>query len=252
MARKFPASPPEESEGWLTSYADLMSLLSCFFMLMMAFANYDPPGFEQKARIVAQTFTKSGAVAELDLEKLKSEMAHHPDFENRTKITLKDGELVIVFTGSAVFGEGQINLDQGTLEMVDTLIDLIKSHNLEYRILIEGHADKDEGLLANMSHWSLSAARAAGVIGRFEYFGFKSEKMVALAKGDREPVSDYKKALKAGVMPREIAKLNRRVVIRVLEPISDRPVKMGFGVLFKDAAEEDSASDAALFKQDTN
>lgn len=252
MARKFPASPPEEAEGWLTSYADLMSLLTCFFMLMMAFANYDPPGFEQKARIVAQTFTKSGAVAELDLEKLKSEMAHHPEFENRMKITLKDGELVIVFTGSAVFGEGQTSLDQGTLEMVDTLIDLIKSHNLEYRILIEGHADKDEGLLANMSHWSLSAARAAGVISRFEYFGFKSEKMVALAKGDREPVSDYKKALKAGIMPREIAKLNRRTVIRVLEPISDRPVKMGFGVLFKDASEDDVSTDANLFKEDSN
>lgn len=110
MAKKMPPSPPEEGEGWLTSYADLMSLLTCFFMLMMAFANYDPPGFEQKARVVAQTFTKSGAVAELPLEKLKSEMAHHPDFEDRMKITLKDGELVIVFTGSAVFSEGQAKI----------------------------------------------------------------------------------------------------------------------------------------------
>jgi chemotaxis protein MotB len=252
MGKKFPASPPEESEGWLTSYADLMSLLTCFFMLMMAFANYDPPGFEQRARIVAQTFTKSGAVAELDLEKLKSDMAHHPEFEKRTKITLKDGELVIVFTGSALFREGQTALDEGTLDMVDTLIDLIKSHNLEYRILIEGHADKDEGLLVNMNHWALSAARAAGVIGRFEYFGFKSEKMVALAKGDRDPVSEYKRALKAGVLPREIAKLNRRVVVRVLEPISARPVKMGFGAIFRDASEEESSSDANLFKEDNN
>lgn len=250
MAKKFPAMPPEESEGWLTSYADLMSLLTCFFMLMMAFANYDPPGFEQKARIVAETFTKSGAVSELDLEKLKSEMAHHPDFENRTKITLKDGELVIVFTGSAVFGEGQSQLDNDTLVMVDTLIEMIKSHHLEYRILIEGHADKDEGLLANMSHWALSAARSAGVISRFEYFGFKSEKMVAIAKGDREPVAEYRKGLKAGIAPRSISKLNRRAVIRVLEPISNKPIRMGFGVLFKDAAENDDASDAALFKAD--
>jgi chemotaxis protein MotB len=250
VARKFPSSPPEESEGWITSYADLMSLLTCFFMLMMAFANYDPPGFEQKARIVAQTFTKSGAVAELDLEKLKSEMAHHPDFEKRTKITLKDGELVIVFTGSAVFGEGQVSLDSSTLEMVDTLIDLIRSHNEEYRILIEGHADKDEGLLANMSHWSLSAARAAGVIGRFEYFGFKSEKMVAVARGDRDPVAEYKKGIEAGIAPREISKLNRRVVIRVLEPKTAKPVKMGLGVLFKDSSENDEGaeSDARLFK----
>lgn len=250
MARKMPPSPPEEGEGWLTSYADLMSLLTCFFMLMMAFANYDPPGFEQKARVVAQTFTKSGAVAELPLEKLKSEMAHHPEFEDRMKITLKDGELVIVFTGSAVFNEGQSTLDQSTLEIVDTLIDMIKSHDLEYRIMIEGHADKDEGLLANMSHWALSASRAAGVISRFEYFGFKSEKMVAVAKGDREPVAEYKKGIKKGINPREIAKLNRRAVIRVLEPISNKPVRMGFGVLFKDAAEDGASNDSTLFKAD--
>jgi len=250
MAKKFPPSPPEEAEGWITSYADMMSLLCCFFMLMMAFANYDPPGFEKKAKIIAETFKKTGAVSELDIDKLKSELAHHPDFEDRLKISLKDGELVVVFTGSAVFGEGQSQLDANTLDMVDTLIEMIKSHNLTYRIMIEGHADKDEGLISNMNHWSLSAARAASVIARFEYFGFKSEKMVAVAKGDREPVAEYKKGIKAGISPRVISKLNRRVVLRVLEPISDKPIKMGFGVLFRDATEEDTESDATLFKGD--
>jgi chemotaxis protein MotB len=252
MAKKLPATPPDEAEGWITSYADLMSLLSCFFMLMMAFANYDPPGFEKKAKIIAETFKKSGAVSELDIEKLKGEIAHHPDFEDRLKISLKDGELVVVFSGSAVFGEGLSQLDASTLDMVDTLIEMIKSHNLEYRIMIEGHADKDEGLLANMNHWSLSASRAANVIARFEYFGFKSEKMVAVAKGDREPVAEYKKGIKAGISPRVISKLNRRIVIRVLEPISNKPIRMGFGVLFKDATEDDQSSDATLFKGDNN
>ena len=147
MAKKFPAPPPDEGQDWITSYADLMSLLCCFFMLMMAFANYDPPGFQEKARVIAETFTKNGAVSQLDLEKLMSEIAHHPDFEDRLKITLKDGELVMVFSGSAVFPEGVSKLSDETLEMVDTLIDMIKSHQMDYRILIEGHADKDEGLL---------------------------------------------------------------------------------------------------------
>jgi chemotaxis protein MotB len=250
MAKKFPPSPPEDSEGWITSYADMMSLLSCFFMLMMAFANYDPPGFEQKARIISESFKKTGAVSELDIDKLKGEIAHHPDFEDRLKISLKDGELVVVFTGSAVFAEGKDQLDGSTLDMVDTLIEMIKSHNLDYRVMIEGHADKDEGLISSMNHWTLSASRAANVIARFEYFGFKSEKMVAVAKGDREPVAEYKKGLKAGISPRVISKLNRRIVLRVLEPISNKPIRMGFGVLFKDAAEDAKSADATLFKGD--
>jgi chemotaxis protein MotB len=255
MAKKFPQTAPDEPEGWLTSYADLMSLLSCFFMLLMAFANYETPGVQVKARIIAETFSKVGGPTELDLEKLKNEITHHPDFEERMKLTLRDGELIIVFTGSAVFPEGAYLLDGSTVSMVDTLIEMVKANNSDYRVLIEGHADKNESLLAgNMNHWSLSAARAANVAARFEYYGFKGEYMAAVAKGDREPISSYKpkklKTAKKDEVPEsEIAKLNRRVVIRVLEPLNK--AKMGnvrVGVLFKDAEGGPSATDADLFK----
>jgi len=250
MAKGFPTPPPDEPEGWLTSYADLMSLLSCFFMLMMAFANYDTPGVQQKATIIAETFKKTGGMSELDMEKLKNEIAHHPDFLERLKITLRDGELIIVFSGSAVFPQGSYVLDGSTVSMVDTLIEMIKAHNTEYRILIEGHADKNESLLAgNMNHWSLSAARAANVAARFEYYGFKGEYMAAVAKGDREPVAEYKMEQKNGVSPNEIAKLNRRAVIRVLEPLGKKDANVRVGVLFQDAEGTPPASDAALFKQ---
>lgn len=250
MGKKFPQAPPDEPEGWLTSYADLMSLLSCFFMLMMAFANYDTPGVQQKAKIIADTFNKTGGLSELDLVQLKNEIAHHPDFIDRLKLTLRDGELIIVFNGSAVFPEGSYILDGSTVSMVDTLIEMVKAHNTEYRILIEGHADKNESLIAgNMNHWSLSAARAANVAARFEYFGFKSEYMAAVAKGDREPVSEYKLNAKNGVPPREISKLNRRAVIRVLEPLGDKNIaNVRVGVLFNEAEGAPPASDSALFK----
>jgi chemotaxis protein MotB len=252
MAKKFPSPPPDEPEGWLTSYADLMSLLTCFFMLMMAFANYDTPGVQRKAKIIADTFNNAGGPTDQELEKLSQEIAHHPDFEDRTKVTLKDGELRIVFNGSAVFPEGSYLLDGATVSMVDTLIEMIKSHGTSYRILIEGHADKSEALLAgNMNHWSLSAARAATVAARFEYYGFKSEYMAAVAKGDREPVSEYKVKLRKEekvVPPLEIAKLNRRAVIRVLEPIGERPAKMRVGALFRDAEGAEAPSDKGLFR----
>lgn len=251
MAKKFPTAPPDEPEGWLTSYADLMSLLSCFFMLMMAFANYDPPGVQRKATIIAETFNSKGGEIEQDLEMFMQEIAHHPDFAERLKMTLRDGELRIVFAGSAVFPEGAYLLDGSTTSMLDTLIDMIGARNKEYRILIEGHADKDESLLAgNMNHWSLSAARAANVIARFEYFGFKAEYMAAVAKGDREPVSEYREALKKGRPSREIAKLNRRVVIKILEPIGNRPANVRVGALFKDSEGGEPPSDSGLFRAD--
>ena len=251
MGKKgFPQPPADEPEGWLTSYADLMSLLSCFFMLMMAFANYDTPGVQTKAKIIADTFTKAGGKTDTDMEQLYKEVVHHPDFEDRLKMTLLDGELIIVFTGSAVFPEGAYLLDGKTLSMVDTLIEMIRSHNMEYRILIEGHADKDEGLVSgSMNHWSLSAARAANVTARFEYFGFKTEYMAAVAKGDREPVSEYKKGQAQNVSPREVSKLNRRVVVKILEPLGKKEGNVRLGVLFPEASGTPPVSDAAMFKE---
>lgn len=253
MAKKFPSPPADEPEGWLTSYADLMSLLSCFFMLMMAFANYDTPGVQRKAKIIAETFNNNGGKTDDDLDHLNNEIAHHPDFEKRMKMTLRDGELKIIFTGSAVFPEGAYLLDGVTVSMLDTLIEMIKSRGTNYRILIEGHADKNESLLGgNMNHWSLSAARAANVAARFEYYGFKAEYMAAVAKGDREPVAEYKKSSANGMPSREIAKLNRRAVIKILEPIGDRNSKVRVGALFRDAEGEEETSDTGLFRADLN
>ena len=248
--KKMPESVPDEQADWIVSYADLMTLLACFFMLMMAFANYDTPGAQQKAKVIAETFTKTGGTSELEMEKLSNEIAKHPDFQDRLKVTLRDGELIIVFSGSAVFPEGSYLLDSKTTEILDSLIEIIKMRDTEYRLLVEGHADKNESLIAgNMNHWSLSAARAASVAARFEYFGFKSEYMAAVAKGDKEPIAEYRQQAAKGVPPREISKLNRRTVIRVLEPIGKQQGSIRVGVLFKDAEGAPDAADSNLFKE---
>ena len=42
--------PKEADAGtWLTSYADLMTLVACFFILMVAFANFEEPVFQKRA-----------------------------------------------------------------------------------------------------------------------------------------------------------------------------------------------------------
>lgn len=38
----------DEGEAWLTSYADMITLIACFFILMTAFANFDPIEFQEK------------------------------------------------------------------------------------------------------------------------------------------------------------------------------------------------------------
>jgi chemotaxis protein MotB len=54
MARKKQAASAENTEGWLTTYADLISLLLCFFVLMYAASTPD----EAKMQFILQSFTR--------------------------------------------------------------------------------------------------------------------------------------------------------------------------------------------------
>ena len=52
--------PKEADAGtWLTSYADLMTLIACFFILMVAFANFEDPIFQKRAAEFGKFFKGS-------------------------------------------------------------------------------------------------------------------------------------------------------------------------------------------------
>ena len=52
--------PKEADAGtWLTSYADLMTLIACFFILMVAFANFEDPIFQKRASEFGKFFKGS-------------------------------------------------------------------------------------------------------------------------------------------------------------------------------------------------
>jgi len=52
--------PKGADEGtWLTSYADLMTLVACFFILMVAFANFEDPVFQKRAAEFGKYFRGS-------------------------------------------------------------------------------------------------------------------------------------------------------------------------------------------------
>src|SRR5690606_28025622 len=101
--------------------------------------------------------------------------------------------------------------------MLDSLIDVIKLTNPNYRILVEGHSDDDFTQSNYQNPWALSAARAAYVASRFELFGFKSDKVVPIGRGNSWPVVESKNS--KGERVEAQAKINRRVVIRLLEPL---------------------------------
>ena len=228
--------PEEQTEDWLISYADMMTLIACFFILMVSFANFDEVGFNIKAEQISQYFRrdkfKSSA---LKLMFLKEEITKHESKVKMTKISMKDSELIINFSGSTLFPNGQAHLGKNEVESLDTIIEIIKANNTQFRILVEGHADDELTKSTYKSQWSISAARAASVIERFQYYGFKADNLTAIAKGDTNKTIES--ISKEGERVEKNAAFNRRVLIRVLEPLNKQKSRIGLGIYFKDSRE---------------
>jgi len=232
-----PAESGEESAGeWLVSYADMMTLIACFFILMMAFANYDPVGFNKKAKELSQAFNQGKyKSSEIKLSELSEEISRHPELQKKAKITVRDGEVIISFSGSVLFNEGSTDLKSDIIENLDVLIDIIRSRDPSYMIIIEGHTDPLEYKQnsAVQSSWELGAIRSAKILARFEYFGFNPKKISSITRGDSEPVLDNFN--EKGEIIKENAQENRRVVIKVLEPKDQQEkLKFGFGIYFNE------------------
>lgn len=225
----------DEGEGWLISYADMMTLIACFFILMMAFANYDPVGFNIKAEELSKHFRKDKYKNSMrKFTQITEEIARH-ELKDRTKISLKDSELVIKFSSSVLFENGKAELSPDLKTAVDSLIDIVKIANGNYRILIEGHSDDNLEGASFATQWDLSAARAAAVAQRFENFGFPKDRIVPIGRGDGYPLVE---SLSEKGRVEAKAQMNRRVVVRLLEPYEKQKVKFGLGVYFKDAVED--------------
>ena len=231
------AGPPDEGEGWLVSYADLMTLIACFFILMVSFADFSKKDeFMIKTREIAKHFNKDKFLtSEMRLRYLEQELAKHPELKTKTKISLKDSELIVIFSGSILFDEGQYNIPPESLKTLDSLIDIIKTENSEYRILIEGYADDLTAKNPFKNAWTLSGARSSAVAERFEYFGFIKENITPIGKGDTFKLVESND--KFGNRIESNARINRRVIVKILEPIYKKKIKLGLGVYFEDAEE---------------
>lgn len=236
MAKRPKLKIEEEADdegSWLLSYADMMTLIACFFILMMAFANFDPVGFTKKTKIISKHFNKDKYKnSETKMKILSEEIAKHPEIETKSKITVHDSEIVISFSGTVLFESGGYELNNQATVAVDTLIDIIKTFDPGFNILVEGHSDnqKHEGS-GLRSSWAIAGARAASVVERFEYFGFDPKKLKAISWGDSKPL--LPNVDKEGNPIAENIKMNRRVIIKVIEPLSkDSDYKLGLGVYF--------------------
>lgn len=237
---------PENHERWLVSYADFITLLFAFFVVMYATStsNIDKQKeFENSVRVNlklgAAAAEKSPHAApdagEIIAEYIqgkdggpesfpqKGSSAEAADYATRylskqmDAVTKKELGLEVhhdamgvrvSLAASSVFPEGEFKMKRSSLKLLNQLGDLLGQTNK--KILIEGHTD-DQPISSPTvaSNWELASLRATSVVRYFiKYQNMDAKRLAAISYADQKPVAPND-------TPENRAK-NRRIEILIL------------------------------------
>ncbi|CCH47664.1 OmpA/MotB family protein [Pseudodesulfovibrio piezophilus] len=191
VQRKPPEEPPgdEGLPGWMATFADMVTLLLCFFVLLLSFAEQS----EQKYRDALGSIKGAFGVKELravsddmalfNTSSTTKELASKISQDERLllgvimrikslmedeDVSLKEGTGVtadrdgVIFSAnsSSLFDPGSAHLTGSAYKILDNVIKVLKDYKLN--LVVRGHTD-DRPISTKKfpSNWELSAARAA-------------------------------------------------------------------------------------------
>lgn len=230
MAKKIKPCP-----GWLMTFADLMSLLMAFFVLLYSMSVMDPPRYQQVVESLSIAFGQGEGLSEKQEEFFQSLIPTEeeaPPAPTPSLIELKplyeslietfseavqkkeiqiehDPEkdhILIIFPSEIAFASGRATLRP---RFIDLLRDFFALKDKNIHVQVIGHTDSIPmrgGRFA--SNWELSSARAASVIEHL----IKDKTIIptqakAIGLADTRPIS-------LGTRPEDHA-MNRRVEILI-------------------------------------
>lgn len=204
-------------EVWLVSYADMMTLLFGFFVILFSMSTLDDKKFESVRKDSSEQF---GGQYQLPTEEVRREVMESlstKGVENKDIVVTQTlGGLEFDLKGGAFFESGSAALSPKTVELVNSIYDSLKKNKNKYSIRVEGHTDDVPISTAEFkSNWELSAGRAIAVIKAFEEKGWKTDWLEAIGYGSSRPLVPNR--TKDGqAIPENMAK-NRRVVIKIVK-----------------------------------
>lgn len=216
MAGANPEEEHEEAEDWLTTYADAITLLMAFFVMLVSFSKIDLPTFEA---VMAGISNEIGlGENQSPIEILQSSIQDEVfamQANEVVNVEVDDNGVVIELASGAFFKPGSAELRPQAIPVIDSLFNMINDPKyLYYAVEIEGHTD-DEPIATPLfpSNWELAGGRSARIVRYFVEKGMHPKRLYAISFADTRP--KYRNRDKDGnAIPKNQAK-NRRVAMRV-------------------------------------
>jgi len=205
----------DNSERWMLSYLDFITLLMIFFLMMYAISTVDTKKSQQLAKSIRIGFNsgngqnviassdnssdtptivdgESTTAAEeeklADIKQKVDELVNNSELKGSVTTSIQQRGLLISFNDSVFFNSGQANIKadwQNKLVAISKILNGIDNY-----IRVEGHTDN---VAINTeyfhSNWQLSSARASNVVEFLITQGnVKPERLSSVGYGEYRPV----------------------------------------------------------------
>jgi len=220
MARRRPYEQDSENhERWLISYADFITLLFAFFVVMYAVSVVNVGKYTVLSEALGDAFGGRGSAGkknysvEVQALPLSNILAHRRAEEakrdrerlellarkldsvlaplvnsGKVRVTRNGRGITVEINASVLFGEGDAELARNARETLATVAGLLKDDR--HAIEVEGHTDTTP--ISNPrfpSNWELSALRASTVVRLFVQNGVAESRLSAVGHGANRPVA---------------------------------------------------------------
>ena len=239
-------------DRWLISYADFITLLLAFFVVMYATSSVNEGKYRILSHSLVNAFKNNNSSNPISAKSSASTLIHMPqkkqvglikliDDEQNSHVKqqreiqsmarnishaleslVKDGQvrvtqsvigITVEINASVLFSPGQAKLEEDSSLALRAVAQIVREH--EHSIHVEGHTDNIPIHTENFpSNWELSAARASSVVRLFIENGVRAGRLTAIGYGENRPVEPNE-------MP-EGRKRNRRVAVMILSKDIDR------------------------------
>lgn len=163
----------ENLERWLLTYADLITLLLAFFIMLYTFSKQDAQKYSEVTGHLKAIFSGTSGIhngGEKGKEEIKGyieeklkTIARLENLQNNISVFSDERGIVIRILDSAFFDEGRADLKEKARQTLDRLIPVLQS--VSNHIRIEGHTDNVPIYNYEFkSNWELSVRRATEVV----------------------------------------------------------------------------------------
>lgn len=208
MKRKKKVEEHEDSHRWVVSYADFITLLFAFFVVMYAISSVNVSKYKSLTEGMHSAFNKKDknkAVISSDnkndgphIRQTKGTFADGLDELNKSlsqledgdfKINRQDGWIELDIKAGSLFESGTAEIKPEALVKLMQLAGKIKE--VSFPIVIEGYTDNVPIETPQYpSNWELSASRAATVGRILNSYGISTDRILVTGYGDQYPVAD--------------------------------------------------------------